>query len=107
MSARHVTDATFESEVLDNERTVLVDFWAEWCPPCRAIGPVIDGLAVDLAGKLDVVKINIDDNPKTAARFQITSIPALKVYRGGEVVKTIIGARKKPELEAQLAAFIR
>ncbi|MGN6126710.1 MAG: thioredoxin [Humibacter sp.] len=106
-TAKSVTDATFESEVLKSEKTILVDFWAEWCGPCRAVSPILDQIAAEHADKIDIVKLNVDDNPQTAAKYQITSIPAMKVYQGGEVVKTVIGAKPKPALEADLAAYIK
>ena len=106
MTARAVTEATFEQEVLNNEKAVLVDFWAEWCGPCRAVGPILDQIAAEHADKIEIVKLNVDENPQTAAKYQITSIPAFKVYQAGEVVKTVIGAKPKPALEADLAAYI-
>ncbi len=105
-AARSVTDASFEQDVLKSEKTVLVDFWAEWCGPCRAVGPILDQIAAEHADKIDIVKLNVDENPQTAAKYQITSIPAMKVYQGGEVVKTVIGAKPKPALEADLAAYL-
>ncbi len=105
-AARSVTDATFEQDVLNNEKTILVDFWAEWCGPCRAVGPILDQIAAEHADKIEIVKLNVDENPQTAAKYQITSIPAMKVYQGGEVVKTVIGAKPKPALEADLAAYL-
>ena len=105
-AARSVTDATFQEDVLNSEKTILVDFWAEWCGPCRAVGPILDQIAVEHADKIEVVKLNVDENPQTAAKYQITSIPAMKVYQGGEVVKTVIGAKPKPALEADLAEFL-
>jgi thioredoxin 1 len=105
-SAKSVTDASFQSDVLDSEKTILVDFWAEWCGPCRAVGPILDQIAAEHSDKIEIVKLNVDDNPQTAAKYQITSIPAMKVYQNGEVVKTVIGAKPKPALEADLAAFI-
>lgn len=104
--ALNVTDATFEAEVLKSDETILVDFWAEWCGPCRAVSPILDQIAAEHAGKIKIVKLNVDDNPETAMKYQITSIPAMKVYRGGEVVKTVIGAKPKPQLEADLADFL-
>jgi thioredoxin 1 len=104
--AKDVTDATFQSEVLDSEKTIMVDFWAEWCGPCRAVGPILDQIAAEHSDKLSIVKLNVDDNPETAMKYGITSIPAMKVYRGGEVVKTVIGAKPKPALEADLAEFL-
>lgn len=107
MSARAVTDATFDQEVINNEKTVLVDFWAEWCGPCRAVSPILDQIASEHADKIDIVKLNVDDNPALAAKYQITSIPAMKVFQKGEVVKTVIGAKPKPALEADLAAYLQ
>lgn len=106
MTARAVTEATFEAEVLNNDKTVLVDFWAEWCGPCRAVSPILDQIATEHSEKLDIVKVNVDENPQLAMKYQITSIPAMKVYQGGEVVKTVIGAKPKPALEADLAAYL-
>ena len=105
-AARSVTDASFEQDVLNSEKTILVDFWAEWCGPCRAVGPILDQIASEHADKIEIVKLNVDENPQTAAKYQITSIPAMKVYKGGEVVKTVIGAKPKPALEADLAAYL-
>ena len=105
-AARSVTDSTFESDVLNSEKTILVDFWAEWCGPCRAVGPILDQIAAEHSDKIEIVKLNVDENPQTAAKYQITSIPAMKVYQGGEVVKTVIGAKPKPALEADLAAYL-
>jgi thioredoxin 1 len=103
---KQVTDATFEQEVLKSDKPVLVDFWAEWCAPCRAVGPVLEQIALENGEKIEIVKLNVDDNPETAAKYHITSIPAMKVYRGGEVVKSVIGAKPKPALESELAAFL-
>ena len=107
MSAAHeVTDATFQDEVLNSSDTIMVDFWAEWCGPCRAVGPILDQIAAEHSDKIEIVKLNVDDNPQMAMKYQITSIPAMKVFRGGEVVKTVIGAKPKPALEADLAAYL-
>ena len=103
---KNVTDDSFEQDVLNSEKTVLVDFWAEWCGPCRAVGPILDQIAAEHSEKIEIVKLNVDENPQTAAKYQITSIPAMKVYQGGEVVKTVIGAKPKPALEADLAAYL-
>ncbi|WP_431278832.1 thioredoxin [Leifsonia poae] len=105
-AARSVTDATFQDDVLNSEKTILVDFWAEWCGPCRAVGPILDQIGAEHSDKIEIVKLNVDENPQTAAKYQITSIPAMKVYQGGEVVKTVIGAKPKPALEADLAAYL-
>jgi thioredoxin 1 len=105
-AARDVTDASFATDVLASEKTIMVDFWAEWCGPCRAVSPILDQIATEHADKLDVVKLNVDDNPETAMKYQVTSIPTMKVFRGGEVVKTVIGAKPKPALESDLAEFL-
>jgi thioredoxin 1 len=106
MTARAVTEATFEQEVLKNEKTDVVDFWAEWCGPCRAVSPILDQIATEHSEKLDIVKLNVDEHPQLAMKYQITAIPAFKVFQAGEVVKTVIGAKPKPALEADLAAYI-
>ena len=101
-----VTDATFEAEVLNSEKTILVDFWAEWCGPCRAVSPILDQIAAEHADKITLVKLNVDDNPQTAMKYQITSIPMMKVYQGGEVVKSILGAKPKGAIELDLADYL-
>ncbi|CAN5174932.1 thioredoxin [soil metagenome] len=106
-SAKDVTDATFADEVLNSSDTIMVDFWAEWCGPCRAVSPILDAIASEHSDKIKIVKLNVDDNPQMAMKYQITSIPAMKVFRGGEVVKTVIGAKPKPAIEADLAEFLR
>ncbi len=105
-SAQDVTDATFADVVLNSSDTIMVDFWAEWCGPCRAVSPILDAIASEHADKIKIVKLNVDDNPQMAMKYQITSIPAMKVFRGGEVVKTVIGAKPKPAIEADLAEFL-
>jgi thioredoxin 1 len=105
-AARSVTDASFDTEVLKSSKPVLVDFWAEWCGPCRAVGPVPDQILAENGEKLDIVKLNVDENPQTAMAYKITSIPAMIVFQNGEAVKTIVGAKPKPALEHDLAAFI-
>ena len=106
MTAREVTDATFHSEVLESEKPIMVDFWAEWCGPCRAVSPILDKIAEENSDKLDIVKLNVDDNPETAMKYGITSIPAMYVFQNGEIVKRVIGAKPKPALEADLAEFL-
>jgi thioredoxin 1 len=105
-NAKAVTDASFSDDVLKSDKTILVDFWAEWCGPCRAVSPILDQIADEHAGKIEIVKLNVDENPQSAMNYQITSIPAMKVFKGGEVVKTVIGAKPKPALEADLAEFL-
>jgi len=106
MTAIDVTEANFEAEVLNSTTPVLVDFWAEWCGPCRMVSPILDQIASEHSDKLRIVKLDVDANPNLAMKYQITSIPAMKVFQGGEVVTTIIGAKPKPALERDLAAFI-
>ena len=105
-NAKDVTDASFTDDVLNSSDTIMVDFWAEWCGPCRAVSPILDQIASEHSDKIKIVKLNVDDNPQMAMKYQITSIPAMKVFRGGEVVKTVIGAKPKPALEADLAEFL-
>ena len=106
MGAKSVTDETFIADVLKSEKTVLVDFWAEWCGPCRQVSPILEEIANEHADKLEIVKLNVDENPRTAADYGITSIPTMNVYAGGEVVKTIVGAKPKAMLLRDLDAFI-
>ncbi|MBX3396952.1 MAG: thioredoxin [Phycisphaerae bacterium] len=100
------SDSNFEQEVLQSSTPVLVDFWAEWCMPCRALGPVIDEIANDYAGKVKVGKLDTDSNQETSAKFGIQSIPTVLVFRNGEIVKRFSGLRPKKDLAAALDAII-
>jgi thioredoxin 1 len=94
----HVTDATFDQEVLKSSTPVLIDFWAPWCGPCRAIGPIVEELAGTYAGRLKVVKMNVDDNPETPSRYGVRGIPNLLIVKGGQVKEQIVGAVPKGHL---------
>jgi thioredoxin 1 len=106
MAAKNVTTATFQDEVLSSATPVLVDFWAEWCGPCRMVSPILDEIAGEHSDKITIVKVNVDEEPGLAQQYGITSIPAMHVFQNGEVVKSIIGAKPKPALLADLSAFI-
>jgi thioredoxin 1 len=104
--AKVVTDAGFEAEVLQNSKPVIVEYWAQWCGPCHQVSPVLEAIAAEHAGKLDVVKLNVDENPETARRYGILLVPTLNLFRGGEVVQQVIGARSRSALMREFAGFL-
>ncbi|NED55906.1 thioredoxin [Micromonospora aurantiaca] len=101
-----MTDADFAIEVLKSDKPVLVDFWAEWCGPCRMVSPILEEISKEHGDKIEIVKMNIDENPKVPQQYGIMQIPTMNVYRDGEVVKQIMGAKPKAALLRDLAEFI-
>ena len=103
--AHEFTDSNFKQEVLDSEKLSVIDFWAEWCGPCRAIGPVIEELAKDYDGKVNIGKVNVDTNPQISMNYGITSIPAILFVKGGKVVDKLVGAQPKANFVKKIEAL--
>jgi len=106
MAVSKVSDATFDSEVLKATEPVVVDFWAEWCGPCRMIAPALEEIAGTLNGKVKIVKLNVDENPQTAAKYGIQSIPTLMIFKGGQMSSRQIGAAPKQKLEQWITTAV-
>jgi thioredoxin len=106
MGTKKVTDETFEADVLKSDKPVLVDYWAEWCGPCKMVAPVLEAIAEEHGDKLDIVKLNVDENPVVTQKYNIMNIPTLGVFQNGEVVKELVGARSKSALLRELADFL-
>jgi thioredoxin 1 len=106
MSAVHITDATFEAEVLRSPILTIIDFWAEWCMPCKRIAPILEELAAENAGKLKLTKLDVDSNPQTPEKYGITGIPTLLVFRNGKLEDTIVGFLPKDRLVSRLKPYL-
>ena len=105
-AAKNVTDASFRTEVLESDKPVIVDFWAEWCGPCRQVAPILEEIAASHGDDVTIVKMNVDENPVTPSSYRVTGIPTLNLYQGGEVVKSIVGAKPKAALLNELSDYI-
>jgi thioredoxin 1 len=106
MSALHLDEKNFDAEVVQSSLPVLVDFWAQWCGPCKMVGPIIDQLAVELAGKMKIAKVNVDESPELAGKFNVMSIPTMLIFKGGVPVDQLVGAMPKDKLLAKLNSHL-
>ena len=106
MATKNVTAASFQADVLDNPKPVMVDFWAEWCGPCRMVSPILDEIAAEYSDKIDIVKVNVDEEPSLAMEYGVTGIPMMAVFKGGKIAKQMVGARPKVAIVEDLADFL-
>jgi thioredoxin 1 len=106
MATKNVTAASFQADVLDNPKPVMVDFWAEWCGPCRMVSPILDEIATEYSDKIDIVKVNVDEEPSLAMQYGVTGIPMMAVFQNGQIAKQMVGARPKNAIVEDLASFL-
>ena len=104
--SKNATAASFTEDVINSDKIVLVDFWAEWCGPCRMVSPILDEIGEEYADKLEIVKVNVDEEPHLAAEYQITGIPAMKVFQNGKIIREMVGAKPKAALLSDLEGLI-
>ena len=106
MAPKNVTTASFQADVLSNPKPVMVDFWAEWCGPCRMVSPILDEIAAEYSDKIEIVKVNVDEEPQLAMQYGVTGIPLMGIFLGGQLVKQMVGAKPKQAIVADLAEFL-
>jgi thioredoxin 1 len=106
MATKNVTTASFQADVLDNPKPVMVDFWAEWCGPCRMVSPILDEIAAEYSDKIEIVKVNVDEEPQLAMQYGVTGIPMMAVFQNGAIAKQMVGARPKVAIVEDLASFL-